>query len=80
MLTYEEIISWFQNRLTVIKDDKNNVAFTLQKKTSDGKYEILQGIFNTEANEYVDCRSIKPEGVDSRLVTIHATNELVVYT
>jgi len=78
-LLFTMIRSWFQNKQELTQSDRNNIAFTLQDKLSNGKYSTVQGIYNKSTNEVIDGRMMHSNELDSNLENIHANNELAIY-
>ena len=78
-LTFKEVLEWFQSRNNLVASD-NVVAFTLQEKLKDGKYKVVQGIFNTQTGSIIDNRILESDKVDHELAEVHRDHELVLYT
>lgn len=79
LLTFQAIVSWFRARTDLKLQDKNNIAFSLQKKLQTGKYKTVYGIFNSQSEELLDHNVVESTDIDQELRGIHRGNEVVVY-
>jgi hypothetical protein len=79
LLNWEKVIDWFKGRTQLKVSDKDNIAFTIQEKLKDGKYETVQGIFNKSTNELLDAKKYKSEEIDDQLAKVHRREKLVFY-
>jgi uncharacterized membrane protein len=50
-LKWNQIVNWFRNRQSLKQADRANLAFTLKESLENGKYSVIQGIFNQRTNE-----------------------------
>ncbi|MDR2808371.1 MAG: hypothetical protein LBB43_05105 [Spirochaetaceae bacterium] len=79
LLSWDKIIGWFRARQNLKQKDKDNIAFTLQQKLKDGKYETVQGIFNDSSGELLDGEKTIAKDIDEKVAKVHSKEELVVY-
>jgi hypothetical protein len=79
LLTFADLLGWFETNDSLIYEDAENIAFTLQEKLSTGKYETVQGIFNKREKNIVKGRKVKSDKVDEKIAAKHVREELVVY-
>jgi len=79
ILNWDTIKDWFMGRKKLKQSDKDNVAFTLNKKLSNGKYNVVQGVFNKGTNELLDGVQYEAKEIDDKLAEVHRNEELVVY-
>jgi len=54
-LNWGRIVNWFRNRQSLKQADRDNIAFTLKDSLNNGKYSVIQGIFNQRTNEVLDA-------------------------
>ncbi len=80
ILTFREIVAWFQSRQELVTSDKDNIAVTFKTKLESGNFKIVQGIFNKRTNETIDVKLIECSSTDEELTEIHKNSELAVYT
>jgi hypothetical protein len=80
LLKWDEIVNWFRQRQNLKQSDKDNIAFTLQQRLQDGKFETIQGIFNTSTNELLEGKKTVANDIDERVAKAHSKEALVVYT
>ena len=78
-LVFGMLVKWFRNRRALVESDRDNIAFTLQNKLKSGKYNTVQGVFNTRTNEVIDGHKMMSNEVDNTIERLHADEELVIY-
>jgi len=66
-LNWNRIVNWFRNRQSLKHSDRANIAFTLKDSLDNGKYSVIQGIFNTRTNEVLDGAKYEAEDVGDEL-------------
>ena len=79
LLKWDKIIDWFRGRQELKQSDKDNIAFTLQEKLSNGHFKTIEGIFNKESNELLDGEVYESEKIDQKLAEAHRNEPLVIY-
>ena len=79
IVTWAEIIDWFQSRNDIKEKDKENIAFTIKERLKSGDFKIVQGIFNKRTDDIVDGRAMQTKELDKELAKHHERNELVIY-
>lgn len=79
ILHYDKVIAWFTSRNAIKEADKDNLAVTIKTKLDNGNYKVVQGIFNTRSEKFVDGQVIHAQKIDQRLDDLHGDEELVVY-
>lgn len=67
VVCWDDIVNWFKNNIQNIDDNKNIIAFTLNEGIKDGKYNIVQGLFNKETNKILEGRRIIAKDVDIKI-------------
>jgi hypothetical protein len=75
---FSEIADWLKKRQG-LKKDSDTIAFSLLKKTNDGKIDLAAGFFNTKTEELLDGVKYSVSRVDPELEKIHNGKELVIY-
>jgi hypothetical protein len=75
-LNWNNIIDWFRSREELKQSDKDNIAFTLQQRMEDGKYSVVQGIFDQNTNTFQDGVKYEAEDICDEL---KEKEELVIY-
>jgi hypothetical protein len=78
-LKWGDIIDWFRQHQNLKQSDKDNIGFTLQEKLQDGKYETVEGIFNTRSGELLDGEKTIADDIDEQVAKVHSREALVVY-
>ncbi len=78
-LTYNFIVNWFRNRSAIKEQDKDNIAFTIKEAMQSGNYKVIQGIFNTRTEEFVESQVIETKELDNDLNYLHSDTKLVLY-
>jgi D-arabinose 1-dehydrogenase-like Zn-dependent alcohol dehydrogenase len=78
-LVIEEVVNWFRSKSDIKLANKNNIAFTLQKKLNSGNFKTVQGVFDTGRSQIRAARAIESERMDPEMQNLHRGNELVVY-
>jgi hypothetical protein len=80
ILTYDKILEWFQQKRHLLETDSSRIGISILEHLNNGNYRTVQGIFDTETEEFIDGRSIESRRVDSQIVDIHRENGYVIYT
>jgi len=78
-LLFSRIISWFREREALVKEDADNLAFTIKQSLENGKVKFVQGIFNKKTNEIKDAEQFEAEKLDKKLEDAHRGQDLVIY-
>ena len=86
IITFANVVMWFGSQVSLsasgqlaIKplgiDTSANIGFTLAEKISEGKYKVIQGVYNKEAEEVLTGRVIEGEKLDEKLGEYHQLDE-----
>jgi hypothetical protein len=78
-LTLTEILNWFQSQRYLSAQDKELVGVTIKEAIQDGKYIIVQGIFNKRTVRMVESRKIMADQIDDELARKHTYQKRVIY-
>ncbi len=76
-LTKDDIVTWFRNSQHRL--NKNLRAFTMQEKMSNGKYQTVQGIFDTRCENIDEARIIESAQISSWVADIHGQSQIAIY-
>ena len=76
---WNDIVNWFRERSRIKASDRQNIAFTLKKKMSDGDFTVVQGIFNDRTEQIVEGRKMVSSKIDPELESAHGGRELAIY-
>jgi predicted transcriptional regulator len=79
VLTFKRILRWLQGRREIKEADKNNIAFSLQEKLKNGKYQTIYGIFNKDSNHVLDSEKVHSNEIDAKLKGYHQNTDLLVF-
>lgn len=80
VLCADEIVNWFQERLSSRTVSSDHVGVTVMKHLDNGHYQVVQGIFNTTTEEVVERRVIEAEQIDADLRNAHDENGVAIWT
>jgi hypothetical protein len=78
-LTLTEVMNWFRSHRHLSAYDKELVGVTIKEAIQDGKYVIVQGIFNNRTARMVESRKIMADQIDDELARKHAYQKRVIY-
>ena len=78
-LTLSTVLDWFRQNNTLSTYNANLVAVTINKGLKNGKYTIVQGVFNKHTNSMAESRTIETSRLDEDLVRRHRTQDVVLY-
>jgi hypothetical protein len=80
-LTFRDVVDWFAARRDrVSRPDLRRIGFTLKDALANGRYQVVQGVFNTAQNMVEDdVRKIIAKSVDGQFAARHGAQQLVVY-
>jgi hypothetical protein len=62
-----------------VNTDRDNIAFTIREKLSNGDYALYQGIFNKRTETLIDGQKLVGGELDSQLAQMHRDQAMVVY-
>ena len=79
ILTVNAVVNWFKARAALVNSDRDNIAFTIRDKLSNGDFALYQGIFNTRTEQLLDGQKLVGEQLDSELAAMHRDQAMVVY-
>jgi len=80
VLCADEIVSWFQGRLSQRKVHTSHVGVTVLQCLDTGNYQVVQGIFDTTTQEVVERRVIEAERIDADLRNAHDKDGIAIWT
>lgn len=78
-LTISEIWNWFRNHRHLSNRDSRIVGVTIKEAMQQGKYVVVQGIFNSRSGKMLEARRIKSDHLDSELASNHYYQKRVIY-
>lgn len=78
-LTLNEILNWFHSHRHLSASDRNLVGVTIKEAMQNGKYSIVQGVFNKGTNKMVESRRINADRIDDALARKHTYQKRVIY-
>ena len=78
IITFDEILSWFKERVSLKESDAEIVAFSLFSRKEE-HYEIGICLFNKKTNEIIDAEKLISKQIDEKLTEIHLNDEFVIY-
>lgn len=78
-LTLTEVLNWFQSHRYLSVNDKKLVGVTIKEAIQNGKYVIVQGVFNNRTARMVESRKIMADQIDDELARKHAYQKRVIY-
>ena len=68
LLRWQDLMNWFKNWLSLHPAvGENSVGFTIQEAAKDGKYVLVQGIFNKSTSKVEEARRIQADEVDAKV-------------
>ncbi len=78
-LTLPIILSWFSTNNKLSVHNSNLVAVTIKKGMKNGRYVIIQGVFDSKAKTMVEGRTIETNQLDEELSRRHRYQDTVIY-
>lgn len=78
-LTIDYLMDWFSSRRYLLRD-RDNIAATVMEILDNGRYKVVQGIFSTTREEWVESRVLESESVSADLANLHRYDGTAVYT
>ena len=65
ILHWKQVMGWFEKWIAKHENvDKDAIGFTIQEAIENGKYNVVQGVFNKSTNTVEDARRIEAEKLD----------------
>jgi hypothetical protein len=78
-LTLPIVLAWFRQNNTLSMGNSNLVGATIQKGLREGKYTIVQGVFDKRTKTMVESRTIETNQLDDELARRHRNQDVVLY-
>lgn len=80
-LTFEVFRDWFtENKYVLSQTDTKKVAYSVKTAIETGQVAYVQGFFDTDKNEVIKQRVMRPESVASDVEQLHQSGKIVVYS
>ncbi len=78
-LTLQRILSWFSANTKLSIYSSNLVAATIKNGIKNGRYIIIQGVFDKKAKTMLESRTIEADQLDEELSRRHRYQDTVIY-
>jgi hypothetical protein len=78
-LTLPIVLDWFRQNNKLSTHNSNLIGATIQKSLRDGKYTIIQGVFDKRVKTIVEGRTIETNQLDTELARRHRYQDIVLY-
>ncbi len=78
LLSVDAIVEWFRGRLS--DANRNVIGITVLEHLHNGRYKVVQGVFNQTTQEVLEQRVIEAEQLDGELLAAHDENGVAVWT
>ncbi len=78
-LTLPIVLAWFRQNSMLSIGTSNLVGATIQKGLREGKYTIVQGVFDKRTKTMVESRTIETHQLDAELARRHRNQDVVLY-
>jgi len=81
LLEWDTIVDWFERDKikSVAKADEDRIAVVIKEEMKGGKVPVIQGIFDMEAEEFLEAEVYEAEELDADLRRQLRTNEPLIY-
>lgn len=79
-LSYEKVLSWFQQRESLLKADCDRVGLLFLEQYNNGNYRTITGVFDTVTEEMITSEVMESRNVDSRIKEACRQDGYAVYT
>ena len=79
-LTLPIVLAWFRQNSTLSTGNINLVGATIKKGLREGKYTVVQGVFDKRTKTMVESRTIETNQLDAELARRHRNQDVVLYT
>ena len=78
LLLFAAVIEWFLELAEAM--DETDLAFTLKTEMEQGRYNIVQGVFDQSTDKVKQARRIQANRLEDRVKRAHDNRALVIYT
>ncbi|MEG4575289.1 hypothetical protein QUA56_21765 [Microcoleus sp. N3A4] len=78
-LTYNRLLSWFEQREPLLEADRDRVGVSIMEYLSNGNYRMVAGIFDTVTEEVIEQETLEARNVDDQIKQAHKDG-YVIYT
>ena len=78
-MNWERIVSWLQNRASILLRDNNNVGFSLVDKLENGQYRTVYGVINRRSGQLLEGEVVTSRSLDAQTAAEHRNGELLIY-
>ncbi|GDZ95181.1 hypothetical protein PA905_34200 [Planktothrix agardhii CCAP 1459/11A] len=79
-LTYNRLLSWFEQREPLLEADRDRVGVSIMEHLSNGNYGVRTGIFDRVTEEVIEQETFEARNVDEQIKQAHQENGYVIYT
>jgi hypothetical protein len=80
ILSIHAIAGWFRERVSSGVVNRNRLCVTLLQQLRRGDYKVVQGIFDTSTEQYVERRVVEAGEIDQDFVKAHDQNGRAVWS
>jgi len=80
ILTLPFLVSWFVDRAAMVRGNKSKIAMTVADDIKNGKFNYIQGIFDTDKEQFTEARRIFADTVDDEVKRAHAASRVTIWS
>jgi len=80
ILSIHAIAGWFRDRVSSGMVNRNRLCVTVLQQLRQGDYKVVQGIFDTNREQYVERRVVEAREIDQDFVRAHDQNGMAVWS
>ncbi|MFM7039635.1 MAG: hypothetical protein ACKO2L_18140 [Planctomycetaceae bacterium] len=80
ILSIHAIAGWFRDRVSSGVVNRNRLCVTVLQQLRKGDYKVVQGIFDTNREQYVERRVVEAREIDQDFVRAHDQNGMAVWS
>ena len=78
VMHWQQVVSWFGQFRSLLREDKDHLAFSLLDRLSNGNYKTVYGVLNRAQGTVVAGQVHEAGDVDETMRQIHGNEQLVV--
>jgi hypothetical protein len=81
-ILWSEIKGWFKERITQIRSDINNLAFSIKDILESGEHQVIEGIYNKKTGALMNAQAGKDwraPDIDEETAMKHRDHKMVIF-
>ncbi len=79
IILLDKLIDWFRSKRSLLEEDTDRIAITIDQGIQNGEYVLIQGIYDKGEHKLLDGQAIHSKEREEKVAAIHKTRKLAIY-